>query len=80
MSHELRTPLNSILGFTGLLLMGMSGTLNEEQAKQLTMVQNSATHLLELINEILDISKIESGRVDLAIESFPIAELVEGNR
>ncbi len=75
MSHELRTPLNSILGFTGLLLMGMSGSLNEEQVKQLTMVQNSAAHLLELINEILDISKIESGRVDLSIESFPIADL-----
>ena len=79
MSHELRTPLNSILGFTGLLLMGMSGSLNEEQAKQLTMVQGSATHLLELINEILDISKIESGRVDLSIESFPIADVAEGN-
>jgi PAS domain S-box-containing protein len=75
MSHELRTPLNSILGFTGLLLMGMSGALNDEQTKQLTMVQTSATHLLELINEILDISKIESGRVDLAIEEFPITEL-----
>ncbi len=75
MSHELRTPLNSILGFTGLLLMGLSGSVNEEQVKQLTMVQNSATHLLELINEILDISKIESGRVDLSIESFPLADL-----
>jgi PAS domain S-box-containing protein len=75
MSHELRTPLNSILGFTGLLLMGMSGHLNDEQSKQLTMVQNSASHLLELINEILDISKIESGKVDLLIESFPIAEV-----
>ncbi len=75
MSHELRTPLNSILGFTGLLLMGMSGPLNDEQVKQLNMVQNSSTHLLELINEILDISKIESGRVDLCIESFPMAEV-----
>ena len=73
MSHELRTPLNSILGFTGLLLMGMSGPLNDEQAKQLTMVQNSSKHLLELINEILDISKIESGKVDLSIESFPVS-------
>ena len=77
MSHELRTPLNSILGFTGLLLMGLSGPLNDEQAKQLTMVQTSATHLLGLINEILDISKIESGRMDLAVESFPVAELVD---
>ncbi len=75
MSHELRTPLNSILGFTGLLLMGMSGPLTDEQSRQLSMVQSSAKHLLELINEILDISKIESGRVDLAIESFPVADL-----
>ncbi len=75
MSHELRTPLNSILGFTGLLLIGMSGPLSEEQTKQLTMVQNSGKHLLDLINEILDISKIESGKVDLTIESFPIAAL-----
>ncbi len=77
MSHELRTPLNSILGFTGLLLMGMSGNVTEEQARQLTMVQSSATHLLDLINEILDISKIESGRVEIAIESFPIAAVAE---
>ncbi len=77
MSHELRTPLNSILGFTGLLLMRMSGPLNAEQGKQLAMVQSSASHLLGLINEILDISKIESGRVDLAVESFSLAGLVE---
>ncbi len=77
MSHELRTPLNSILGFTGLLLMRMSGTLNDEQVKQLTMVQTSATHLLELINDVLDISKIESGRVDLTIDSFPVAEVTD---
>ncbi len=77
MSHELRTPLNSILGFTGLLLMGMSGPLTGEQEKQLTMVQSSASHLLGLINEILDISKIESGRVDLAVVPFSLAELVD---
>ena len=77
MSHELRTPLNSILGFTGLLLMGMSGALSEEQSRQLAMVESSAKHLLDLINEILDISKIESGRVDLDIGTFSVAELVE---
>ena len=77
MSHELRTPLNSILGFTGLLLMGMSGPLTEEQIKQLTIVQSSATHLLNLINDILDISKIESGKVELEIESFPVAAVVD---
>ena len=77
MSHELRTPLNSILGFTGLLLMGMSGPLNEEQTKQLSLVQTGATHLLHLINDILDISKIESGRVDLQIQPFPVVEVVD---
>ena len=76
MSHELRTPLNSVIGFTGWLLMGMEGDLNEEQTKQLIMVKSNAKHLLDLINDILDISKIEAGKVDLAIEKFEIAEVV----
>lgn len=76
MSHELRTPLNSIIGFTGWLLMGMEGDLNEEQKKQLTMVESSADHLLGLINDILDISKIEAGKVELDFEKFEIAEVV----
>lgn len=75
MSHELRTPLNSIIGFTGLILMGPPGELSEEQRKQLTIVKSSAMHLLDLINDILDISKIESGRVELQLESFPIGEV-----
>jgi len=77
MSHELRTPLNSIIGFVSWLLMGMEGELNEEQNKQLTMVKNSANHLLSLINDILDISKIESGKVDLSIEEFAIDEVTK---
>lgn len=77
MSHELRTPLNSIIGFTGILLKGLAGPLNEEQKKQLTMVQSSARHLLELINDVLDISKIEAGELRLSISEFNIKESVE---
>ena len=76
MSHELRTPLNSIIGFTGILLMEMTGALNPEQKKQLEMVRSSSNHLLELINDILDISKIESGKVNLSIESFDLMDVV----
>lgn len=76
MSHELRTPLNSIIGFTGILLQGMAGEVNEEQGRQLTMVKESAAHLLSLINDILDISRIEAGEVELSITEFPLEELV----
>lgn len=63
MSHELRTPLNAIIGFTGTLLMKLPGPLNPEQEKQLTTVKNSAKHLLSLINDLLDLAKIESGKL-----------------
>lgn len=77
MSHELRTPLNSILGFSGILVAGLSGPLNREQHKQLSMVQNSARHLLALINDVLDISKIESGQLELAREEFDMKRSVD---
>ncbi len=72
MSHELRTPLNSIIGFTGILLQGLAGPLNPEQAKQLGMVRNSARHLLELINDVLDLSKIEAGQLEVRSEPFDV--------
>ncbi len=77
MSHELRTPLNSILGFTGILLKGLAGELNPEQHKQLTMVQASSRHLLTLINDILDISKIEAGQLVLDCTDFNLRLAVE---
>lgn len=77
MSHELRTPLNSIIGFTGIILQGMSGEINNEQEKQLTLVKNSANHLLALINDIIDISKIEAGKVEIAIEEFDLSVLAQ---
>jgi len=77
MSHELRTPLNSIIGFTGILLQGLAGPLNPEQQKQLAMVQNSSRHLLALINDVLDISKIEAGQLVLTCTSFDLRPSVE---
>ena len=76
MSHELRTPLNSIIGFTGILRQGLAGPLNDEQKKQLGMVQSSARHLLGLINDLLDLSRIESGKMELFLEGFIVDDLV----
>ncbi len=77
MSHELRTPLNSILGFTGMLLQSLAGPLNPEQSKQLGMVRGSARHLLELINDVLDISRIEAQQLQVLHEPFDLAPVVE---
>lgn len=77
MSHELRTPLNSIIGFTGILLQGLAGELNGEQSKQLGMVRNSARHLLALVNDVLDISKIEAGQLRIARERFEPAAIIQ---
>jgi PAS domain S-box-containing protein len=68
MSHELRTPLNAIIGFTGTLLMGLPGPLNADQEHQLSIVQTSARLLLSLINDLLDLAKVESGKVEVKYE------------
>jgi two-component system, cell cycle sensor histidine kinase and response regulator CckA len=77
MSHELRTPLNSIIGFTGILQQGLSGPLNEDQKIQLGMVRESGEHLLNLINDVLDISKIEAGQLQVSMKPFDLREVME---
>ncbi|MCK5131190.1 MAG: PhnD/SsuA/transferrin family substrate-binding protein [Candidatus Sabulitectum sp.] len=77
MSHELRTPLNSIIGFSGLLLQGLSGELNSEQNDSLNRIYRSGNHLLELISDVIDISKIEAGRIDVFYEHFMLKDVVD---
>jgi signal transduction histidine kinase len=77
MSHELRTPLNSIIGFSGILSQELAGPLNDEQKKQLGMVSDSAGHLLALINDVLDLSKIEAGQLKIANEAFAVQPVLD---
>ncbi|GAB4346226.1 MAG: hypothetical protein Kow006_04420 [Gammaproteobacteria bacterium] len=76
MSHELRTPLNSIIGFTGVILQGLAGDLNDTQRDQLQRVYKAAKHLLALISDVIDISKIEAEKVEAYPEEFDLVELV----
>jgi signal transduction histidine kinase len=76
MSHELRTPLNSIIGYTKLMLDGLEGDINEEQQKDLHTVYTNSKHLLELINGLLDLSRIEAGKIVLSYEVFTISDLL----
>ncbi len=77
MSHELRTPLHTIIGFSELLAEGVEGTLNEKQSRFVRHVHQDALHLLELINDVLDLSKIEAGRLELQLEPFDSVEVIE---
>ncbi len=76
MSHELRTPLNSILGFSELLTDEIYGPLTEKQKRHVSNIYNSGSHLLQLINNILDIAKIESGKLELNYEVFPVRQAI----
>jgi signal transduction histidine kinase len=77
MSHELRTPLNSVIGFSKVLLNRLDGDLNERQDAYIRSVHNSSTHLLGLINTILDFSRVEAGKVEVHPEDVDVQELVE---
>lgn len=79
MSHELRTPLTSILGFSSVLLQQVFGSLNEKQEQYLKSIHSSGEHLLELINDLLDLTKIEAGREDLQLELIQVSELCESS-
>ncbi|WP_340818679.1 response regulator [Methanolobus sp. WCC4] len=74
MSHELRTPLNSVIGFSDLLLEGTFGSLNDKQKRYVGNISHSGKHLLSLINDILDLSKVEAGKMVLSIEEFDVGE------
>ncbi len=78
MSHELRTPLNSIIGFSRVILKGIDGPLTDMQRQDLEAIYKSGEHLLGLINDILDISKIEAGKMELAFEEVDMREVIRG--
>jgi len=77
MSHELRTPLNSIIGFTAIVLKGLAGDLNDEQRLQLTMVNNAGNHLLAIMNDMLDLCRIDAGALKLSLEPLDVPALVD---
>jgi len=77
MSHELRTPLNSIIGYAEVLLDGIDGSLTGEMEEDVAAIHESGRHLLNLVNDILDLAKIEAGQMDLALERVRLHDLVE---
>lgn len=76
MSHELRTPLNSVIGFSRVILKGIDGPINKVQEQDITSIYNSGMNLLNMINEILDLSKIEAGKMELQLEDVRIADVI----
>jgi signal transduction histidine kinase len=79
MSHELRTPLNSVIGFSEVLTEGLAGDITDKQREYIQDIWESGKHLLRLINEILDLSKIEAGMMELELSEFEIKELIQGS-
>ena len=77
MSHELRTPINAVLGYSTLMLDGIYGSLNEKQREGLERTHRAAKHLLELVNDVLDLSKIEAGKIELAMQPVQFPSLIE---
>jgi PAS domain S-box-containing protein len=77
MSHELRTPINAVLGYSTLLLENIYGPLNEKQTEGITRTHKAAKHLLELVNDVLDLSKIEAGKIDLRLQPVTFPALIE---
>src|SRR5690606_10709715 len=77
MSHELRTPLNSVIGFAKVLRKNKSGNLEPKDVQYLERIRDNGEHLLELINDILDLSKIEVGKMEVEVQRFSLGELVE---
>lgn len=77
MSHELRTPLNSILGFTDVMLMGLDGPLTDLMINDLGLIQKNGRHLLSLINDVLDMAKIEAGKMNLSFERFKLEDVIK---
>ena len=75
MSHELRTPLNAVIGFSEVLLERMFGELNDRQADYVQDILDAGRHLLALLNDVLDLSKVEAGRMELDITTFPAADV-----
>jgi signal transduction histidine kinase len=77
MSHELRTPLNAVIGYSELLDLGIAGSLTSEQHKQVARIRDSARHLLGLVNEVLDLSKVEAGKLGVQMQAARIVDAVE---